>query len=218
MTFLRYMLLTAEKTGLTGLLQSHMDVVYTGLLIFFGLCCFLGYRLYRVGISAVTFLTILLGAFTWALPAWGKNSCVTFCAVVGVAVTGGIFFAKKFDAIAMGAIFTGCLVYMNLENLGMPVWVLWVLTVIPALGAAALVFFFPYWGACVFSALWGSFTVIPLMMGTAHPALQWLAALVLGAAGGAVQIFLFRKQIDFKKIMPDRLSHRLELKKIERGA
>ena len=221
--FFEFLKMTAEETGLQNLLLTGEQEI----LLFFALlslgACFAGFRIYRPIASAAVMTLVIFCGYHWLCPAWGMLKGVTFCAVMGVSAAVVTFLCYRFAAMAFGAVTAASLFYQIFGGLQLPLWGLLLLLLIPAVGAAVLTHFFPFWSVAGFTALWGSLTFLfgglqALLPQTAgiHGALLGLLAVILFACGFALQLVLFRKQKLFQKIMPDRVRYRLEQKKLHR--
>lgn len=212
--------LTAKETGLQSLLQAGQQGVLVFLALLSFAACFVGFKLYRPMASAVMMLLVIFFGFHWLCPAWGMLKGITFCAVIGCSAAVVTFLAFHFSALVFSAGVTAGFLLLLLGHFDLPVWAVILLAGIPALGAAVLTHFFPFWSITGFTALWGSTAfafdgAAQLMpqIGAVSLTISIMLSVVLFVAGFAFQLFIFRKQTLFKKIMPDKLLYKLEQKK-----
>lgn len=215
--------LCADKCNLTELFQPNAAYLLIALAILYLFTCFGGFKAFRLISAFVVFSLIVLAGFTWLLPAWGLIKCVTFCSIIGVTAAVITFMSYRFAAFVFSAFAAASIFLWSMAGVEVSTVIILFFAALIAAGVGVLTCFFPLWGICGFSALWGGFGFAAegwRLIGNT-PALGPKATVVLGfllsLAGCVVQLLIFKKQKLFKKIMPQKLEHKIQNSKIERG-
>lgn len=201
---------TARENDLLALVSANQDVILKALMILAGISCFLGFYIYRAVVSGVVFMGIaLVGGCVG--PAWGAQAGATFGAVLGVSVGFLAFRWYKLGAVGLCAAIA---VDRVLMILGENAWTLPVALAL-ALVAGGFAFFFPMWGICGCTAIWGGTTLAahftqlcPFLAHLGAAGLVLLGA-ILSLVGLLLQLLLFRRQKLFAHIMPRRMEYAL---------
>ncbi len=214
---------TLNLSGQGSLLQGCEGQVLFVLVLLSAACCFAGFKLFRPIASAIVLCGIIIFSFLVLAPAWGMVKCVTFCAVVGVALAGIVYLSPKSAAAVVCTLIAVSWVWPVFSLWQMPVWLVWGIVLLTVAAAGALAMVFPLWSICAFTAIWGGLGAVldgwrlwseaPLS-GVAPV----LIAVLVSCAGCCLQLVLFRRQKLFKRIMPQKLAYQLEKRKQKEAA
>lgn len=209
----------ARKYDLLPLLQPYEGKVLAAIALLALGCCFFGFYCYRGMMSGLVLGCIALVGGLWVRPLWGAQAAATFGAVLGVALGFLAFRWYRFGAVTITGVIAGSWIYPALLGAKLPTAVVIVATILLCSAAGAFTFFFPLWGVCGFTAFWGGLTfaaegwrLIPSMGGMQTP-VRILLGMGLAVAGLAFQLWRYRKQMLFKKIMPQKMAYSLEKRK-----
>lgn len=214
--FFGFLMYVAGTYELDGLLSPHE---HTLLAIFAAaglLFCFFGFYWYRGAVSGLTFLcTILIGSLL-VRPACGEQAAVTFSAIFGVILPFLAFRWYRFGSVSLCAVLAGSWAYLLCVQAALPFVATVLLTAVVCALAGIFTFLFPFWGVCVFTAVWGAivFAEEGYRLWAALPLPGTPAALALGVLcavlGAACQLCLFRHQKLFARIMPQSVEYRIQ--------
>ena len=214
-----FLMWTARESGLLWMVQEHQDQILTGVALLALVCCLFGFYCYRAVVSGLAFLGVTLGSFLCIDPMWGTQAAVTSSAVLGVIIGFLAFRWYRLGGVVLCALIAGSWVWQATGGSGMAL----VLAALAALLAGLITFFFPLWGICGFTAVWGAvafaqegWRVWSLLPSPEQP-LCILLAIVLAVVGLALQMLLFRRQKLFARIMPQKLEYRLQKRREKRG-
>lgn len=214
--FYDFLMYVAGTYELTGLLSPHE---YTLLTLFAAaglLFCFFGFYWYRSVVSGLTFLcTILIGSFL-IRPACGEQTAVTFSAIFGVILPFLAFRWYRVGSVSLCAVLAGGGAYLACVQMALPFPVTILLTVAACVLAGIFTFLFPFLGICGITALCGAIVFAEggwrLYEALPRPGTPAAAALgVLCAVLGVVcQLYVFRHQKLFTRIMPSHMEYRIQ--------
>lgn len=211
--FLMYVTGTYELDGLLSMHENTILAIFAAAGLLF---CFFGFYWYRGAVSGLTFLcTILIGSLL-VRPACGEQAAVTFSAIFGVILPFLAFRWYRFGSVFLCAVLAGSGAYLACVQAALPFPATILLTAVLSALAGVFTFLFPFWGVCGFTALWGAivFAEEGYRLWAALPFPGTPAALALGALcaalGLACQLFLFRHQKLFARIMPQSVEYRIQ--------
>lgn len=211
--FLMYVAGTYELGGLLSPHEHALSAIFAAAGLLF---CFFGFYWYRGAVSGLTFLcTILIGSLL-VRPACGEQAAVTFSAIFGVVFPFLAFRWYRFGAVSLCAVLAGSGMYLACVQAALPFPATVLLTVSACILAGIFTFLFPLWGVCGFTALWGAavfaeegqrlWEVLPSPGTPAATALGVLCAVL----GLACQLYVFRHQKLFARIMPPQVEYRIQ--------
>ncbi len=194
----------AFETGILHVVNENIPAIAAALLFVGFLTCFFGFFIYRGEFSVLVFVGItLLCCFIMKGRAdWGAITA-TF-SVIGVT---SAFFTYRWHRCGGFIVMVLMAGTMAWAYLGAS----WLVTILAAAAAGALLLAFPIHTIAVVTALWGS-----LLIGEYSELLRidaiyahWIL-LVCFVIGTAMQLFMSKNQKLFPKIYPDRFTYWLE--------
>lgn len=211
--FLMYVTGTYELDGLLSMHENTILAIFAAAGLLF---CFFGFYWYRGAVSGLTFLcTILIGSLL-VRPACGEQAAVTFSAIFGVILPFLAFRWYRFGSVFLCAVLAGSGAYLACVQAALPFPATILLTAVLSALAGVFTFLFPFWGVCGFTALCGAAVFVEegqhLWEALPHPGTTVAAALCVlcAALGLACQLYVFRHQKLFARIMPPQVEYRIQ--------
>lgn len=196
-----YFVWFAYQTGILGELRRFEPYGAGCLLILGVLCCFLGFKMYRVFFSVYLFSLIAAACCILLRSRMDWGAVVTCFAVLGTVIS-----LLAYQWYRLGGCVISGLIGMGIGWLLFPS--LWALAVGAVLGIV-FTLQFPVIAICLLTALWGGGMVSGLEVAPGGG----VTFVLFVAAGFSLQMVMNRKQKLFASVCPDRVRHWLEGKR-----